>query len=86
MVVKVLNSAFPNMKEKRKDIKNNLKECEHKMSSLLALVEKGIKVDTIVDRIKMLEDEKSRLNKSLREMQTQNYGINSFVNIVKESK
>jgi hypothetical protein len=86
MVVKVLSSAFPNMEEQCKEIKNNLTECEHKMSSLLALVEKGIKVDTIVDRIKMLEDEKSRLNKSLREMQTQNYGINSFVNIVKESK
>jgi hypothetical protein len=86
MVGKVLSSAFPNMEEQHKEIKNNLKECEHKMSSLLILVEKGVKVDTIIGRIKMLEDEKSRLNKSLREMQSQNYGINSFVNIVKESK
>jgi site-specific DNA recombinase len=86
MVEKVLSTAFPDIEKKRKEIKNSLKECEKKMSSLLALVEKGVKVDTIVNRIKILEDEKSRLNKSLREMQNQNYGINSFNNIVKESK
>ncbi len=48
------------------------------------LVEEGIQVDTIVDRIKNLEEEKKQIMQSLKELQTHKSNQNKLLDIVSE--
>ena len=86
VIEKKLKLIIPDINEKRKDAQKRLKECERKISSLLVLVEKGIQVDTIVDRIKNLEEEKKQIVQSLKELQSHKSSQNELLDVISESK
>ncbi len=56
------------------------------MTSLLVLVEKGMQVDTIIDRIKSLEEEKRQILQSIKELQSENAKKNEIQDIVAASR
>ena len=83
---KKLKSINPDLPEKRKEFQKRLKECERKLTSLLVLVEKGVQVDTIIDRIKSLEEEKRQILQSIKELQSENAKKNEIQDIVVASR
>ena len=82
----VLQTVIPDVVQKQKELQEKLKECENRISSLLAIVEKGIKVDTVVERIKSLEGEKAEAARALKELRMQKANKNELLNVVAESK
>lgn len=81
----VLQTVIPNVDERQKELQKKLKECENKISYLLSVVEKGVNVDTVVDRIKSLEVEKAETSRALKELRTQKASKGELLGAVAES-
>lgn len=81
-----LRGILPDLSTKQTELKTKLDACEKKISSLLVLVEKGVSVDTIADRIRSLEDEKAGLKQEVATLQRQNESKESLPDIAEESR
>jgi hypothetical protein len=66
-------------------VEQKLTECGKKISALLSLVEKGVNVDTIANRIRTLEDEKTSFKREIKELQNQHVGKEDFLDLAHES-
>ena len=85
-VEQLLQTAIPDGEKRQKELQKKLRECDNKISHLLSIVEKGVKVDTIVDRVKSLESEKSEASRALKELRTQKDSRGDLLDAVTESR
>jgi hypothetical protein len=81
-----LRGILPDLSTKQTELETRLAESEKRISSLLALVEKGVSVDTIAERIRSLEDEKAGLRQEIAKLQCQNESKESLPDIAEESR
>ena len=84
-LAKELEGIFPDLNVRREEVEQKLNERNKKISALLSLVEKGVNVDTIANRIRTLEDERTSLKRELKELQNQNIGKEDFLDLAQES-
>jgi site-specific DNA recombinase len=84
-LAKKLEGVFPDIDDRQKEVEQKMTECGKKISALLSLVEKGVNVDTIANRIKALEDEKDSLKREIKELRNQNVGKEEFLDLANES-
>jgi hypothetical protein len=82
---KELEGVFPHIDDRREEVEQKPTECGKKISALLSLIEKGVNVDTIANRIRTLEDEKTSLKRKIKELQNQVVGKEDFLDLAHES-